>query len=59
MVSVKKRKPRYSDKSAGQPELIPIFERLKEILRKYEKDHLKLACQKDGQYPDSKGFCRR
>lgn len=28
---------KYSDKSAGQPELIPIFEKLKKLLLPYEK----------------------
>lgn len=40
---------RYSDKSIGQPELVPIYEELKKLLLPYEKGHLK-AMQAAGQY---------
>jgi hypothetical protein len=32
---------KYKDKSAGQPELIPIFEKIKALLKVYAKDNLK------------------
>lgn len=42
-------KIKYSDKSAGQPELIPIFNNICEMLLPYEKGHLKLRGGKNGQ----------
>ena len=34
---------KYSDKSAGQPELIPIFENIKKILLTYQKGSLEMV----------------
>ena len=49
--AVKKEKPvmKYSDKSAGQPELVLIFERIKQLMLPYEKGVMKLHGGKDGQ----------
>ncbi len=33
---------KYSDKSAGQPQLVPIFEEIKKMLLPYEKGNLKV-----------------
>lgn len=33
---------KYSDKSAGQPELVPIFENIKQMMMPYEKGSLKM-----------------
>jgi hypothetical protein len=35
---------KYNDKSAGQPELTPIFEAIKKLLLPYEKGTMKLIC---------------
>lgn len=34
---------KYSDKSAGQPELVPIFENIKQMLITYEKGSLRIV----------------
>jgi hypothetical protein len=33
---------KYSDKSAGQPQLVPIFDEIKKLLKPYEKGTMKL-----------------
>jgi uncharacterized radical SAM superfamily Fe-S cluster-containing enzyme len=40
---------KYSDKSAGQPELVPIFEEIKNMLLPYEKGTLKIHGGTDGK----------
>jgi hypothetical protein len=40
---------KYSDKSAGQPELVPIFEAIKKMLLPYEKGTIKLRGGTGGQ----------
>jgi hypothetical protein len=40
---------KYSDKSAGQPELIPIFEEIKKLLMPYEKGTIKARGGTGGQ----------
>ena len=40
---------KYADKSAGQPELIPIFETLKKLLLPYVKGPIKLRAGDGGQ----------
>lgn len=40
---------KYSDKSAGQPELVPIFEAIKEMMLPYEKGSLKFLGGSGGQ----------
>jgi len=40
---------KYADKSAGQPELIPIFETLKKLLLPYVKGPIKLRGGEGGQ----------
>lgn len=47
----KKEKPllKYSDKSAGQPELVEIFNRIKALLLPYEKGDLKIHGRENGQ----------
>jgi hypothetical protein len=42
-------KIKYSDKSPGQPELIPIFEEIKKMLVAYEKGTIKLSGGSDGK----------
>ena len=34
-------KIKYSDKSPGQPELVPIFEKIKQLLAQYDKGNMK------------------
>lgn len=41
---------KYSDKSAGQPELLPIFETLKALLAPYEKGTIIASDKKEGIY---------
>jgi len=47
----KKGKPliKYSDKSAGQPELVVIFERLKQLMLRFEKGTIKAHADTGGQ----------
>src|SRR5215831_8276042 len=40
---------KYSDKSPGQPQLVPIFEEIKKMLAVYEKGTLKLFGGSDGK----------
>ena len=40
---------KYSDKSPGQPQLIPIFEEIKKMLTPYEKGTMKLLGGSDGK----------
>ncbi len=40
---------KYSDKSAGQEHLLPIFDELCKLLRPYNKGELKLSGGKDGK----------
>ena len=42
-------KIKYSDKSPGQPQLIPIFEEIKKMLAPYEKGTMKLFGGSDGK----------
>jgi hypothetical protein len=42
-------KIKYSDKSPGQPQLIPIFEEIKKMLTPYEKGTMKLFGGSDGK----------
>lgn len=39
---------KYTDKSAGQPELVPIFDKLVELLNPYEKGSITKVGGKDG-----------
>jgi hypothetical protein len=39
----------YSDKSSGQPQLVPIFEEIRKMLRYYEKGTLKLFGGSEGK----------
>lgn len=49
--SSRKDKPiKYTDKSAGQPELIPIFNELKKLIAPYAKGHLIVRGDQPGQY---------
>lgn len=41
---------KYTDKSPGQPELVPIFEQIKKLISVYEKGHLLVSGNKPGQY---------
>jgi len=47
----KKEKPliKYSDKSSGQPELVVIFERLKQLMLPFEKGAIKVHADTGGQ----------
>ena len=49
--ATKKEKPliKYSDKSAGQPELVVIFERLKQLMLPFEKAAIKVHADTGGQ----------
>ena len=49
--ATKKEKPliKYSDKSAGQPELVVIFERLKQLMLPFEKGAIKVHADTGGQ----------
>lgn len=40
---------KYSDKSAGQPELVPIFNTIKQLLLPYEKGSIKVRGGEGGQ----------
>ena len=42
-------KIKYSDKSTGQPQLIPIFDEIKKMLAPYEKGTMKLFGGSDGK----------
>jgi len=42
-------KIKYSDKSSGQPQLIPIFEEIRKLLAPYEKGTMKLFGGFDGK----------
>jgi len=42
-------KIKYSDKSSGQPQLVPIFEEINKMLAPYEKGTLKLFGGSDGK----------
>jgi hypothetical protein len=42
-------KIKYSDKSPGQPQLVPIFEEIKKILAPYEKGTMKFFGGSDGK----------
>ena len=39
---------KYSDKSKGQPELLPIYDEIKKLLMPYEKGNMKLRGGADG-----------
>ena len=39
---------KYSDKSKGQPELIPIYDEIKKLLMPYKKGNMKLRGGNDG-----------
>jgi hypothetical protein len=41
---------KYSDKSIGQPELVPIFEELKKLLKPYEKGTIQVIGDSGGQF---------
>lgn len=41
---------KYTDKSPGQPQLVPIFEQIKKMVSTYAKGHLKVSFDKPGQY---------
>ncbi len=41
---------KYSDKSIGQPELVPIFEELKKLLKPYEKGTIQVIGDRGGQF---------
>jgi hypothetical protein len=46
-----RKKPlKYSDKSAGQPELVSIFDRIKNLIKKYEKNNFEQRNEKPGSY---------
>jgi hypothetical protein len=40
---------KYSDKSPGQPQLVPIFEEIKKMLARYKKGTMKLLDGLDGK----------
>ena len=45
------KKPlKYSDKSAGQPELVPIFNTIKSLIKKYEKNNFQARNESTGSY---------
>jgi hypothetical protein len=44
------RESKYSDKSAGQPQLVEIFDSIKAIMKPYEKGTLKAFGEKNGMY---------
>lgn len=46
----KDRPIKYTDKSAGQPELVPIFNELKKLMQPYVKGHLIVRSDEPGQY---------
>src|ERR1700690_607524 len=46
----KRKLLKYSDKSAGQPELLPIFDRIKNLIKKYEKNNFEPRNEKPGSY---------
>ncbi|HYE53484.1 MAG TPA: hypothetical protein VD996_01525 [Chitinophagaceae bacterium] len=48
--TVKERTIKYEDKSAGQPDLIPIFDQIKKMASPYVKGHLVVSGDKPGQY---------
>lgn len=41
---------KYEDKSPGQPELVPIFEEIKKLIKPYKKGSLKERGDTGGQY---------
>ncbi|MGJ4746093.1 DUF1801 domain-containing protein [Leptospira sp. SA-E8] len=41
---------KYEDKSAGQPELVPIFDEIKKLIKPYKKGSLKEREGTGGQY---------
>ena len=43
---------KYEDKSAGQPDLGPIFARIKELLDGFQKESLRLRGGEGGQVAD-------
>ena len=45
----KEVKIKYQDKSPGQPQLIPIFEEIKKLLKPYEKGTMKLFGGDEGK----------
>jgi hypothetical protein len=50
VIAAKDRPIKYSDKSAGQPGLTPIFEQLKKLLSPYAKGHLVVRGEQPGCY---------
>ncbi len=40
---------KYTDKSPGQPELVPIFEKIKSLLLPYEKGSIRIRGESGGQ----------
>ncbi len=41
---------KYADKSAGQPQLLPIFNKIKSLMKHYEKDNFKPGDENPGSY---------
>lgn len=51
MAAVKKSAPaKYADKSGGQPELKPVFEKLHKLVSAYEKGNYRAKADKPGHY---------
>jgi hypothetical protein len=51
MATTKKRAAaKYADKSAGQPELKPIFDKLRKLVSSYEKGNFRSKADKPGHY---------
>ena len=51
MATKKKSAPaKYADKSAGQPELKPLFDKLRKLVAAYEKGNYRAKADKPGQY---------
>jgi hypothetical protein len=51
MAKKDKRSPaKYSDKSAGQPELVSVYDQIKKLITKYSKGNYKVIADKPGHY---------
>jgi len=47
---VKSKPVKYSDKSAGQPELVPVFHAIKKLISSYAGGNYKAKADKPGHY---------
>lgn len=51
MAEKKGRAPaKYSDKSAGQPDLVSVFDQIKKLISKYSKGNYKVIADKPGHF---------